>query len=220
MKLNVIVTGATGMVGEGVLHICLDHPDVESILVLGRRSCGVSHPKLKELVVNDLYDLSSVKEQLKGYNACFFCLGTTSVGKSEEEYRKITYDLTMNTARTLAPINPAMTLCYVSGLGTDGTEKGKIMWARVKGKTENDLAALPFKAVFNFRPGGIRPIKGMKNTLMLVKMLNPLFPLLQILFPKSVVSLEDIGRSMINVSLNGYSKTVLECEDITASARQ
>lgn len=219
MKLNVIVTGATGMVGEGVLHVCLDHPDVESILVLGRRSCGVSHPKVQELVVKDLYDLSSVNELLKGYNACFFCLGTTSVGKSEEEYRKISYELTMNTAGTLVSLNPSMTFCYVSGLGTDGTEKGKIMWARVKGKTENDLAALPFKAVYNFRPGGIRPMKGMKNTLMPVKILNPLFPLLQFLFPGSIVSLEDIGRSMINVSLNGYPKTVLECGDIAASAQ-
>ncbi len=150
-KIKTIITGATGMVGEGVLHECLLHPDVESILVINRKPCGVTHPKLTEIIHADFFDLSVIESQVSGYNACFFCAGVSSVGMKELEYTKVTYDLTMGFAKTLSRLNTEMTFCYVSGAGTDGTEKGKMMWARVKGKTENDLIKLQFKAAYNFR---------------------------------------------------------------------
>src|SRR6266508_2253769 len=156
--IKAIITGATGMVGEGVLHICLNHPNVEQILVINRKPCGVQHPKLKEIIHTDFYNLSSIEDQLIGYNACFFCLGISSVGMKEADYFKVTYTLTMHVAETLSRHNPDMTFCYISGAGTDSTEKGRIMWARVKGKTENDLMKLPFRDVFAFRPGFIKPI--------------------------------------------------------------
>ena len=155
MKIKAIITGATGMVGEGVLHECLLHPDVESVLVINRKPCGVKHEKLKEIIHKDFLDLSAIEEQLAGYNACYFCAGVSSVGKKEDEYTRITYDLTLNFANTLVKLNPDMTFCYVSGVGTDSTEKGRSMWARVKGKTENDLLKLPFKAAYMFQTQGI-----------------------------------------------------------------
>ena len=143
-KLKVIITGATGMIGEGVLYESLHHPEVEKVLVITRKPCGYSHPKLTEIVHSDLSDISSLSESIKGYNACYFCLGVTSLGKSEDEYTQLTYTLTMNFAKALATQNPEMTFCFISGASTDSTEKGKTMWARVKGKTENDLMKLPF----------------------------------------------------------------------------
>ncbi len=214
-KLNVIVTGASGMVGEGVMRICLNHPQVESVLVVGRRPCGTTHPKLKEIVHNDFYNLAPIADQLKNYDACYFCLGVSSVGKTEEEYKRITYDLTMRFAQTV--LNPNMTFCYISGMGTDSTEQGKLMWARVKGKTENDLIKMPFKAAFAFRPGFIEPIEGMKHTLSPYKYLKFFFPVFKRLFSKSYVTLENVGRAMINVTLNGYDKKVLDCVEITKS---
>ena len=151
------------MVGAGVLHVILDHPDVESVLVIGRRPCGVKHPKLTELLHNDFFNYSAIEERLRGFNACYFCLGVSSVGMSEKDYTRISYDLTMSAATVLSRLNPDMTFCYVSGTGTDSTEKGRIMWARVKGRTENALMKLPFKAAYLFRPGFIRPIKGVGN---------------------------------------------------------
>ena len=153
MKIKAIITGVTGMVGEGVLHECLLHPDVESVLVINRKPCGVKHEKLKEIIHKDFFDLSSIEDQLAGYNACYFCAGVSSVGKKEDEYRRFTYDLTLNFANTLLKFNPDMTFCYVSGVGTDSTEKGRSMWARVKGKTENDLLKLPFKACIYVQTG-------------------------------------------------------------------
>lgn len=214
MNIKAIVFGATGMVGEGVLHMALNNPNVESVLVIGRRSCNVSHPKLKELIHSDFFDLTSIESQLKDYNACYFCLGVSSVGMNEQDYAHVTYDLTMNVAITLSRLNPDMTFCYISGEGTDSTEQGRLMWARVKGKTENDLSKLPFKAVYNFRPGFIKPIKGLKNTLTLAKPLHVLYPLFKILFPGHGCTLEDLGRSMINVTLQGYSKHIIENSDI------
>ncbi len=152
MKIKAILFGATGMVGEGVLLEALKYENVESVLVIGRRSCKVTNVKLKEIIHNNFFDYSTIEDQLKGYNACYFCLGVSSVGMTEKDYTRITYDLTMQAATTLSRLNPNMTFCYVSGTGTDSTEKGKMMWARVKGKTENDLAKLPFKAVYMFRP--------------------------------------------------------------------
>ena len=215
MKINAIIFGATGMVGEGVLHEALNADTVESILVIGRRSCNIKHKKLNEILHKDFFDYSSISGELSGYNACFFCLGVTSIGKSEEEYRRLTYDLTMAAAKTLARLNPNMIFCYVSGAGTDSTGIGRSMWARVKGKTENDLAKLPYKASYAFRPGYIKPIAGLKNSYGFSKALAPFYPLLSFLFPKYVCTLKDLGQSMIYVADKGYAKKVLECEDIT-----
>jgi uncharacterized protein YbjT (DUF2867 family) len=217
--LRAVVFGATGMVGEGVLHECLHHHRVESVLVIGRRSCGVRHPKVKEVVHVDFFNLAPLEERLKGYNACFFCLGVTSVGKKEQVYNRTTYDLTMNVASTLSQLNPAMTFCYVSGAGTDSTERGRIMWARVKGRTENHLTLLPFKKVYNFRPGFIKPTKGLRNAYALASAFGLFHPLWMILFPRYVCTLEDLGLAMINVSLKGYPKQILENVDIAKSAR-
>lgn len=213
MKLNIILTGATGMVGEGVLHECLNHPDVESVLIVNRRSSGAKHPKLKEIIHKDFYNLTDIEKQLSGYNACFFCLGTTSVGKSEELYNKITYELTKTFADTLVKLNPEMTFCYISGTGTDTSEKGKLMWARIKGKTENYIIKL-FPKAYMFRPGLIIPTKGLKNTLTPYKIFAPLIPLVKLIFSGYVCSLREIGVAMINTVTKGYEKKILEVEDI------
>ena len=218
MKINAIVTGASGMVGEGVLYECLQSDAVEEVLVIGRRSCGHLHPKLKEIVQANMYDLSSIEEQLKGYNACYFCLGMSSVGVKEPEFTKVTYDLTLHFARTLSRLNPEMTFCYISGQGTN--ENGKQMWQRVKGKTESDLTKLPFKGAYNFRPGIMKPTKGLKNTLSLYKWMGWIIPIINIFSPKSVLTLKQVGDAMINVTLKGYEKKILEVKDIiTASKR-
>ena len=216
MAINVVLFGATGMVGEGVLHECLQHPEVASVLAISRRPSEIHHPKLKELIHKDFFDYAPIERELTGYDACFFCLGVSSVGMKEEEYRQITYDLTMSTARTLSKLNPAMTFCYVSGAGTDSTEQGRLMWARVKGKTENDLMKLPFKAVYAFRPGYIKPTPGLRNAISAARAIAPLYPVLHALMPKYVCTLEDVGLSMIRVVTSGYSKKILECKDITA----
>jgi hypothetical protein len=218
MKIRVIVFGATGMVGEGVLLTALSHEDVESVLVIGRRPCMLSHPKLKEIILHDFSNYSGIEEQLIGYHACFFCLGVSSVGMSEGDYSRITYDLTMQAATVLSRHNPRMTFCYVSGTGTDSTEQGRIMWARVKGKTENHLAKLPFKSVYSFRPGLMKPINGQRNVKPLVKAVAWPYPLWKFLFPKTVSTLADVGLAMINATLYGYSKQVLENFDIARLA--
>jgi len=213
-KIKVIITGATGMVGEGVLHECLQHEEVEQILSISRRPGGITHPKLKEIIHSDFYNLSSVEDQLAGYNACFFCLGVSSVGMKEKEYYRLTYDLTMHVAETLSRINNNMTFCYISGAGTDSTGKGRSMWARVKGKTENDLMRLSFKAVYNFRPGILVPTKGLKNTLSFYKYLGWLIPVIKKLTPKYICSLSELGNAMINASITGFEKPILEVPDI------
>jgi uncharacterized protein YbjT (DUF2867 family) len=213
-NIRVIITGATGMVGEGVLHECLLSPDVEKVLVVGRRTCGVQHARLTEIVHKDLFDLSPIESQLAGYNACFFCLGVSSVGMKKPDYEKMTYDLTMNFARTLAKVNNDMSFCYISGAGTDSTEKGRLHWARVKGKTENDLQKLGFKHIFLFRPGILKPTPGLKNTLGFYKWAGWLMPLFQLLAPNSITSLTQLGKAMINAVTNGYSKNIIEVKDI------
>jgi hypothetical protein len=212
MKIKTIITGTTGMVGEGVLHECLLHDDVEQVLVINRKPCGVVHPKLKEIIHLDFFNFSSIENQLTGYNACFFCLGVSSVGMKEEEFTKFTHTLTMHVAETVSRKNNDMVFCYVSGTGTDSTEKGRMMWARVKGKTENDLMKLPFKKVYNFRPGLIVPTKGLKNTLGIYKYLGWLIPVIKLFSP--VVSLKQIGMAMINTVNKGYEKQILEVKDI------
>ncbi|SRR5258705_2696377 len=218
MKIKAILTGATGMVGEGVLHECLQSEEVEEVLVVGRKTCGVNHPKLKEIIHPDFHYLASIEQHLKGYDACFFCLGVSSVGMKEPEYYKSTYLLTINFATTLVNQNPGMTFCYISGAGTDSTEKGRSMWARVKGKTENDLMKLPFKNVYNFRPGIIKPTKGLKNALSFYKYLGWLLPVIKLFAPKYITPLKDLGKAMINAATKGYDKQVLEVKDILALA--
>ena len=222
MKIKTIITGATGMVGEGVLHECLNHPEVETVLVINRKTCGVKHEKLKEIIYKDFFDLTPIENQLAGYNACFFCAGVTSVGKKEKEYTHLTYDMTMNFAETLVKVNgeksKKITFCYVSGTGTDSTEKGKTMWARVKGKTENDLMKLPFKNAYMFRPGYIQPTKGLKNTYTVYKFIAPFYPVLKTLFPNYTITLKEVGQAMINVAIYSPGKNILECADIRESA--
>jgi uncharacterized protein YbjT (DUF2867 family) len=217
MKIRVIITGATGMVGEGVLHECLQHPDVEKVLIINRKPSGFTHPKLSEIVHANFLDLTSVSTQLNGYNACFFCLGVSSVGMKEPEYHRLTYELTMHMATLLAKSNPDMVFCYVSGAGTDSTET-KSMWAKVKGKTENHLMKLPFKKAYMFRPGFIEPTKGLKNTLKVYNYIGWLIPVLRSLSPNFICSLREIGLAMINAVKVGYDKQILEVKDIKALA--
>jgi len=217
-KINAVVFGATGMVGEGVLHKTLEHPEVESVLVIVRKPTNVSDPKLKEIIHKDFYDFSSIEGHFKGYNACFFCLGVSSIGMNEKDYTKVTYELTMNAAKMLAKYNPDMTFCYVSGQGTDNTEKGRLMWARVKGKTENDLSTLPFKAVYAFRPGFINPIRGLKHAYGISKVISLIYPLLKKTLLNYACELEDIGIAMIQTAKTGYEKKILENKDITLLA--
>ena len=214
MSIRAIITGATGMVGEGVLHETLKHPEVEAVLVIGRKSCGVSHPKLKEILHQDFSDFSTIESELSGYNAAYLCMGITSLGISEEKYASITYGMTLALAKPLSALNPDMTLCYVSGLGTTSSETGRNMWVRVKARTENALLRLPFKQAFMFRPGFIQPTKGLKNTYTLYKVLNFMTPILRKLFPSYVSSLEEIGLAMINATLSGYSQPAIEVSDI------
>jgi uncharacterized protein YbjT (DUF2867 family) len=220
MKISAIILGATGMVGEGVLHECLKHPQVKSVLVINRKPCGIDHEKLTEIIYQDFQDFSKIEDQLTGYNACYFCMGVSSLGMKEDKYRRITYDLTIQVADTLVKLNPSMTFCYVSGVGTDSTEKGRTMWARIKGKTENDLLKLPFKAAYMFRPGYIQPTKGLKNSYKMYKVLSPFYPLWKTLFPKYVCTLEEVGLAMINIVLSGSGLKVLECKDIRILAQQ
>lgn len=219
MKIKAILFGATGMVGAGVLHVILDHPDVESVLVIGRRPCGVKHPKLTELLHNDFFNYSAIEKQLRGFNACYFCLGVSSVGMSEKEYTRISYDLTMSAATVLSRLNPDMTFCYVSGAGTDSTEQGRVMWARVKGRTENALMKLPFKAAYLFRPGFIRPIKGVGHAHAVSAAIGLLYPVWKFFFPQYVCTLEELGLAMIRAAGPGYPRQILENMDIAQLAK-
>ncbi len=218
-KIRAIITGATGMVGEGVLHECLLHPDVEAVLVINRKPCGVVHEKLKEIIHADFFDISDIEGQLAGYNACYFCLGVSSVGMKEDEYSRLTYTLTLNFARTLSKINPDMVFCYISGAGTDSSEKGRSMWARVKGKTENDLIKLPFKNVYAFRPGYMHPTPGLKNTIKFYKYITWLYPFARKVYPSGVSTLAELGLAMINIVRLGYPKQIIEVKDIVALAK-
>jgi uncharacterized protein YbjT (DUF2867 family) len=218
--MKLIITGVTGMVGEGVLHECTLRQDVEEILVLSRKPSGINHPKVKELLVNDFYNLSDIESRLVGYDGCLFCLGTSSVGKTDDEFYKISYTLTMSLANTLAKVSPNMTFCYISGSGTDSTEKGRLAWARTKGKTENDLMKLPFKGVYNFRPSYLHPTPGMKNTLSYYKYISWLYPVLKLVMPNSLSTLAELGQAMINASAKGYGKQILEVKDILVLAKR
>jgi uncharacterized protein YbjT (DUF2867 family) len=216
--MKVILFGATGMVGQGCLRECLLDADVETVLAVGRSPTGVQNAKLREIVHDNFLDFSAIESQLAGYDACFFCLGVSSVGMSEERYRHLTYDLTLAAATTLSKLNPGMVFVYVTGQGTDSTEQGRLMWARIKGKTENDLLKLPFKAAYMFRPAGIQPLHGVKSRTAWVQAIyvvaSPLLTWLNRVAPKYMTTTEQVGRAMIKVARDGYPKPVLESEDI------
>jgi uncharacterized protein YbjT (DUF2867 family) len=216
--MNVILFGASGMVGQGVLRECLLDPDVEKILSIGRSRTGLQHAKLREIVHEDIANLAPIEDQLRGYDACFFTLGVSSAGMKEADYRRITYDLTLGAARTLAALNPEMTFIYVSGMGTDSA--GRSMWARVKGETENALLRLPFKAAYMFRPGFIQPLHGIKSKTALYRIpyaiLGPFNSLFLKFFPKYATTTEVLGRAMIKAARQGAPKKVLESQDINA----
>lgn len=215
--IKVIITGATGMVGEGVLFECLQNEKVAEVLIVSRRHYEIQHPKLKELIVPDFFKMDQYADGIKGYDACFFCAGVSSVGKKEELFTRLTYDTTLAFARSVLAVNANIIFTYVSGAKTDSSEKGKMMWARVKGKTENDLAKLPFKAEYNFRPGVMKPFPGQKNWKPIVKFL---VRVIQFISPKSVLTLQEVGRAMINVVTIGYPKNVLEVSDIRQLAKE
>jgi len=218
--IKAIITGSTGMVGEGVLHECLTNINVTEVLVINRKPCGLKHKKLKEIIHQDFYDFSSISKDLEGYNASFLCLGVTSMGKKEPEYFKLTHTLTLSFAEKLAKINQEMTLCYISGIGTDSSEKGKTMWARVKGKTENDLMKLPFDKVFPFRPGYIKPTKGLKNSHKFYKFVNWLFPIGRLFYPKAFCTLQEVGVAMINSVYEEENRKIIEGKDIIELAKK
>lgn len=217
--MNIVLFGATGMVGTGVLRACLDDPSVERVLSVQRAANPSRHPRVEELVRTDFLDWKDAMDALRGFDACFFCLGVSSAGMTEADYHRVTFDLTIAAASALAEVNPGMTFCYVSGQGTDASERGRMMWARVKGKTENALLRLPLSA-YMFRPGYIQPMGGIRSKTALYQaaytVVAPLFPLLRRLAPNQVTTTEIVGRAMLRVARDGYGKRILEIRDINA----
>jgi uncharacterized protein YbjT (DUF2867 family) len=222
--MKVILFGATGMVGQGVLRECLLDPGVSAVLAVVRRPLGQQHDKLRELVHADFLNFDPVSARLAGFDACFFCLGVSSVGTSEDDYHRVTYEITLAAARVLVRLNKEMTFIFVSGAGTDSSEQGRVMWARVKGKTENALLDLPFKGKYMFRPGFIQPLNGATSRTPVLRAFyavsGPLFPVWRRLFPRQVTTTEQIGRAMLLVARQGASKPVLESADIAAVAEK
>jgi uncharacterized protein YbjT (DUF2867 family) len=220
--MNVVIFGASGMVGQGVLLECLRDDNVARVLVIGRSTVGRQHAKLNERLVPDLFDISAYAEELDGLDACFFTLGVSSSGMSEQSYRRLTYDLTIAVARELAARNPALCFIYVSGQGTDSTARGRVMWARIKGATENALFALPFRSACMFRPGAIQPLDGIRSKTTLYRIgyivSAPVLPLLRRLFPNSILTTREIGRAMLHVARTGWPRPILESKDIHAAA--
>ncbi|WP_316744769.1 NAD-dependent epimerase/dehydratase family protein [Pedobacter antarcticus] len=217
--IKAIITGSTGMVGEGVLRVCLNSDAVKNVLVINRKPCHVIHPKLKEIIREDFMDWTGIEDELEGYNACFFCLGVSSIRMPADRYYELTYTLTLKLAAVLSERNPDMTFCYISGAGTDSTEKGSSKWAKVKGKTENDLMKLPFGEVYAFRPGFIKPIEGLVHTQPFYKYIGWLFPVGRAVYPNGFCTLQEVGESMINAATWGYTKKILEGRDIIQLAR-
>jgi uncharacterized protein YbjT (DUF2867 family) len=218
MTFRAIITGATGMVGEGVLLECLKHPAVEQILVINRKPGGLSHPKLREIIHADFFNPAHIESQLTGYDACFFCLGVSSVGISQQEYKQITYDLTLDVAQRLAKSNPDMTFCYITGAGTDSSEHGRVAWARVKGATENALIRL-FKRAYMFRPGFMKPTPGQKNVKSYYRWITWAYPIGRALYPAGFCTLQEVGQAMINTVTKGYPQPILEVKDIVQLAK-
>jgi uncharacterized protein YbjT (DUF2867 family) len=220
--VNILIFGATGMVGQGVLRECLADPDVRVVQTIGRTPTRAQNSKLREIVHGDLTNYQSVEPQLTGFDACFFCLGVSSGGMTEQDYGRLTYDVTLAAAETLFRLNPEMTFVYVSGAGTDSSEKGRTMWARVKGRTENGLLRLPFNAVYMFRPGMIQPLEGLRSKTpsyrVLYTLTKPLLPILRALFPNHVLTTRQIGLAMLSVAKRGFPQSILESKDIRAAA--
>jgi uncharacterized protein YbjT (DUF2867 family) len=218
--MKTVIFGASGMVGQGVLLECLDQQTVSSVLVVGRSPCGIEHTKVEEILHGNFTDYGPIEDRLGGLNACFFCLGVSAAGMSEEDYRHVTYDFAVSAAEALSRLNPEMVFCYVSGAGTDSSEKGRSMWARVKGMTENRLLEVPFKAAYMFRPGYIQPKKGVRSKTRLYQamytVLAPLYPIWKTLFPSFVTTTEKVGLAMIRVAEKGFPKMLLETRDINA----
>lgn len=221
--MNVVLFGATGMIGQGVLRECLMAADVERVLTIGRTATGQQHPKLREIVPADLWDYSAIEHELTPFDACFFCLGVASAGMSEADYTRLTHDLTVAAAATLARLNPGMTFIFVSGAGTDSSERGRLMWARVKGRTENAMLRLPFKAAYAFRPGIIQPLHGIQSRTPLYRnfyrVAAPIMPLARRLFPSAIITTEQMGRAMLNVARRGWPAPILEQRDIARAGR-
>jgi len=220
VEIKAIIFGATGHIGQGVLLESLESPHLSSVLVIGRKSCGRKHNKLKEIIHTNFLDYSDIENELTGYNACFYCLGVSSVGMTAEQYHLITYDYTVAAAKILSRQNPEMTFCFISGAGTDDTMKSRMMWARVKGNAENSLKKVPFKNLYLMRPAYIQPVKGVQARLTMYKILGPLFPLLKFLFPNLVTTSEEVGLAMINAVLFGYEKQTLENRDMIRLANK
>jgi len=214
--MKVIITGSTGMVGEGVLLECLQNNEVSEVLSISRKSCGIKNPKLKELLVSDFTKLQDFENDIKGHNACFYCAGISSTGMAEEKYHYITFDITIAFAKALLQANPDIVFCFVSGRSTDSTEQGKTMWARVKGKTENALKEIPFKSEYNFRPAGMLPFPEQKNAKAIYKFI---VKLIRLFAPASVLTLSEVGKAMINVVKKNYHQNILEVKDIKALAQ-
>lgn len=218
--MNVVLFGATGMLGQGVLRECLLDADVERVLTIGRTATGVQHPRLQEIAHRDMWNYAAIEDQLRGFDACFFCLGVTSAGMSEADYTRVTYGITMAAAETLCRLNPEMTFVFVSGAGADSSEQGRLMWARVKGKTENAIIRLPFKASYVFRPGVVQPVHGERSRTagyrVLYAITKPLVPLIRRLWPNQILTTEQFGRAMLFVVRHGAPKRVLESADIDA----
>lgn len=219
-KIKVIITGSTGMVGEGVLHECLLDSRVEQVLVINRKTCGLKHPKLVELLRPDFLHLEDIAHEFAQYDAAYLCLGVSSIGKKEDEYFLLTHSLTLHIAQLLSAQNSNMTICYVSGIGTDSSEKGRSMWARVKGKTENDLMKLAFKNVFAFRPGFIKPTKGLRNSHSFYKYVNWMFPIGRTFFPQSFCTLEEVGKAMIQCAFWDSESRIVDGKMIIALAKK
>ncbi len=221
--MRVLIFGATGMVGQGVLRECLMDARVESVVTIGRAPTGVAHPKLRELVRANPANYSDIEGELSGFDACFFCLGVSAAGMDEAEYERVTYGITLAAAEVLSRLNPQMTFVYVSGAGTDSTEKGRVMWARVKGRTENALLRLRFRAVYLFRPGFIEPAHGERSKTAAYRIFysvaKPVLPLARRLFPRHILTTEQIGRAMLRAAREGAPKPVLEAPDIYELAR-
>ena len=220
--MNVLLFGATGMVGQGVLRECLLDPGVQLVQTVGRTATGLQHPKLREIERQDLSHYEAIEPNLAGFDACFFCLGVSSSGMKEEDYERVTYGVTVAAAEVLCRLNPQMTFIYVSGAGTDSSEQGRIMWARIKGKVENALLRMSFKAAYMFRPGFIEPLYGTQSKTAAYRVFymltKPLLPLVRLAFPNYVLTTQQIGRAMLNVTRRGYPKRILESKDIRAAA--
>lgn len=218
--MHVLIFGATGMVGQGVVRECLLDAGVERVTTIGRNATGAAAPKLRELVHADLWNYAPIERELTGLDACFFCLGVTSAGMKEADYERITYGIAVAAAETLARLNPGMTFVFVSGAGTDSSEKGRVMWARIKGRTENAILRLPFKGAYAFRPGVIQPLHGIRSRTTLYNVgyaiVKPLLPLLRWAFPGQILTTEQIGRAMLKVARSGAPKRILEAKDIDA----